>query len=108
METSVTDTVAFPRDASHGPYCELDELRFFADFGDIRVVCCIGRGDFMDTFQPAGSSTQERLKVFEANRQAIERAAERKILAEEFDTKIWHADPWTWSIVLTRVDLNLR
>ena len=116
MEEPVTDEapnaqpsapqIAFPRDIGHAPYCVIDELRFFADFGNIRVVCRISRSFFADVFHPAESSPRARLKAFEDNRATIERAAERKILAGDFDTKIWHSDSATWSIVLTETDLR--
>jgi hypothetical protein len=52
------------------------------------------------------SGPRGRAAVFEKNRALIERAAERKILAGDFDSRSWHADPATWSILLTGDDLK--
>ena len=100
--------VEFPRGASHKPYCEIDELRFFAQDGDIRVVCRVPRATMMDVFHPEDGSKEARMTAFYAHREEIENAARRKIVAQAFAGKVWNNDPATWSIVLSAADLRKR
>jgi hypothetical protein len=68
----------------------------------------VRRGDIADTVHPNESDPRARLKAFRDIRDAIERAAERRILAGDYDDESWRKDPATWSIVLTEADLKGR
>ena len=101
------DRVEFLHDGDHAPEFMIEETRFLAEFGEIRVVCRIERRGWYTKFGSNKSGPRGRAAVFEKNRALIERAAERKILAGDFDSKSWDADPATWSILLTGDDLKI-
>lgn len=100
----MSDRVEFLHDDA--PEFMIEETRFMAEFGEVRVVCRIDRSGWYMKFGSNKSGPRGRAAVFEKNRTLIERAAERKILAGDFDSKSWDSDPDTWSILLTGEDLK--
>ena len=72
----MSDRVEFLHDDA--PEFMIEETRFMAEFGEVRVVCRIDRSGWYMKFGSNKSGPRGRAAVFEKNRTLIERAAERR------------------------------